>query len=128
MVYGNEEVNTHKNSSTYCIIWSEGISFARSTPDSYTKMLYTLLSTYNRVQYVLDICSHIWIKSFHESNSEKEFRFENFVIPTIIYTVHHICDVTIYIQKATYIIVVIDIAFEYLLLVWVEGKPHGFLL
>lgn len=59
---------------------------------------------------------------------KKNFGSKNFVIPTIIYTVHHICDVTIYIQKATYIIVVIDIAFEYLLLVWVEGKPHGFLL
>lgn len=31
--------------------------------------------------------------------------------------------VTIYIQRATYIIVVIDIAFEYLLLVG-GGKPH----
>lgn len=48
----------------------------------------------------------------------------NFVIP---HNIHHICDVTIYIQKATYIIVVIDIAFEYLLLVG-GGKLHGFLL
>lgn len=43
----------------------------------------------------------------------------------IPHNIHHICDVTIYIQKATYIIVVIDIAFEYLLLVG-GGKPHGF--